>query len=112
MEIRLETWCASCVSGRGEIKEMRGGPLDEAGMWAVMSPKEERKEREGGLVRGMRHESRELTGCWEKEKRTVHKDDECGTMPQPRENGELEDPTQMASAGHTVKQSARHSAVN
>ena len=49
-------------------------------MRVAVSPKEERKEREGGLVRGMRHESRELTGCWEKEKRTVHKDGEHDTM--------------------------------
>ena len=36
----------------GKIKERRGGPLDEAGVRAVVSPKEEGKEREGGLVRG------------------------------------------------------------
>ena len=48
VEIRSETWCAFCVSGGGEIKERRGGPLDEAGVWAVVSPKEEGKEREMG----------------------------------------------------------------
>ena len=48
VEIRSETWCAFCVSGGGEIKERRGGPLDEAGVWAVVSPKEEGKEGEGG----------------------------------------------------------------
>jgi len=39
----------------GEIKERRGGPLDEAGVRAVVSPKEEGKEREGGS--GMRDEA-------------------------------------------------------
>jgi len=49
MGIRLETWCASCASGRGKIKGRKGGgPLDEAGVRAVVSPKEEGKEREGG----------------------------------------------------------------
>ena len=33
----------------GKIKESRGGPLDKAGAWAVVSPKEEEKEREGGV---------------------------------------------------------------
>ena len=44
-------------AAEGEIKESRGGPLDEAGMRAVVSPKEEGKKREGGPVRGTRHES-------------------------------------------------------
>ena len=35
-----------------EIKERRGGSLDEAGVRAVVSPKEERKEREGGSGTG------------------------------------------------------------
>ena len=47
VEIRSETWCASRASG-WEINESRGGPLDEAGVRAVVSPKEEGKEREGG----------------------------------------------------------------
>ena len=95
VEIRSETWRASCTSGGGEIKESRGGPLDEAGVRAVVSPKEERNERErGGPVRGMRRESREPIRCWEKEKRTVHKDGEHGTMPWPCENRVLKDPTQ------------------
>ena len=34
-------------AAKGEIKERRGGPLDEAGVRAVMSPKEEGK---GGPV--------------------------------------------------------------
>ena len=48
VEIRLETWCASCASGGGEINERRGGPLNEAGVRAVVSPKEERKGRGNG----------------------------------------------------------------
>ena len=36
----------------GEIKERRGGLLDEAGVRAVVSPKEERKEREGEMRGG------------------------------------------------------------
>ena len=42
-----------------------------------------------GLVRGTRRESREPIGCWEKEKHTVYKDGEGGTMPRPCEDGEL-----------------------
>ena len=72
-----------------EIKESRGGPLDEAGVRATMFTKEEKREGKGGPVRGTRRESREPTGCWEKEKRTVHKDGECGMMLRPHENGEL-----------------------
>ena len=34
----------------GEIKERRGGPLNEADVWAVVSPKEERREGKGGLI--------------------------------------------------------------
>ena len=74
-------------AAEGEIKERRGGPLDEAGMRAVVSPKEERKEREGGVRyegRGVRVESRPDAG--KKEKRTVHKDGEHYMMPRPREN--------------------------
>ena len=71
----------------GEIKERRGGPLDEAGVRAVVSPKEEGNEtKRGGPVRGTRRESREPTRCWEKEKRIVHKDGEHGTKLRPREN--------------------------
>ena len=33
---------------KGEIKERRGGPLDEAGVRVVVSPKEERKGRGNG----------------------------------------------------------------
>ena len=35
-------------AAEGKIKESRGGPLDEAGVRALMSPKDEGKEREGG----------------------------------------------------------------
>jgi len=66
VEIRSETWCASCVSGGGGNKGEERGPLDEAGVRAVVSPKEEGKEREGGPIRGTRHGSREPTGCWGK----------------------------------------------
>ena len=48
-------------AAEGEIKESRGGPLDEAGVRAVVSPKEEGKEREGGVRyegRGVGVESR------------------------------------------------------
>ena len=48
----------------------------------------------------------------EKEKRTMHKDGECNMMLRPRENGELEDPTQTVSAGHVAKQSGRCNMVN
>jgi len=42
---------------KGEIKERRGGPLEEKGVRAVVSPKEERKEREGEM-RGVRYGKR------------------------------------------------------
>ena len=35
-------------AAEGEIKESRGGPLDEAGVRAVVLPKEKEKKREGG----------------------------------------------------------------
>ena len=35
-------------AAEGEIKERKGGPLDKAGVQAVVSPKEERKEGEMG----------------------------------------------------------------
>ena len=59
---------------------------------------QKKKERrgKGGPVLGTRRESREPTGCWEKEKRTVHKDGECGTMPRPRENGPNTDDVRKA----------------
>ena len=48
VEIRSETWRASCASGRGEIKERKGGPLDEAGVRAVVSPKEGKEKKRWG----------------------------------------------------------------
>jgi len=51
VEIRSKTWCASYASGRGKIKEKRGGPLDGAGVRAIVSPKEEEKGNGGGPVR-------------------------------------------------------------
>ena len=78
---------------KGEIKERRGGPLEEKSVRAVVSPKEERKEREGEMRGGPVQETtvrgREPTGRQEKEKCTVHKDGECGTMLRPREKGKL-----------------------
>ena len=77
------------MSSRGRIK--RGeerGPLDEAGVQAAMSPKEERREGKRGIWdegRVVRVERQPNAG--EKEKCIVHKDGECGTMPRPRENG-------------------------
>ena len=56
VEIRSKTWCASCASGGGEIKDKRGGPLDEAGVRAVVSTKK-KKEREGEME-GVRYEGR------------------------------------------------------
>ena len=68
------------------------------------------KERRGGGVRyegrGVRVETRPDAG--KKEKHTVHKDGECGTMPWPRENGEQRVPTQTAfcRARSTITQHA------
>ena len=88
----------------GEIKERRGGgPLDEAGVRAVVLTKEDKRKGKGGPVWGTTVRGREPIGRQEKEKRTVHKDGECGTMPWPRENGVLKDPTQTAFAGHVAK---------
>ena len=36
-------------AAEGKIKERRRGPLEETGVRAVVSPKEERKEREGEM---------------------------------------------------------------
>ena len=60
------------MSGGGEIKERRGGPLDEAGVRVAVSPKEERKEREwemrGGPVQETTVRGREPTGRQKKGK--------------------------------------------
>ena len=76
--------------------------LDEGGMRAVVSSKEER--REGGSSTGTRAWDREPIGG----KRTVHEDGECSTISWPRENMVLMGLTQTASAGHaeTVTRSA------
>jgi len=85
----------------GEIKERRGGLLEETDVRAAMFTKEERREgMEGGLVQGTRRGRREPTGCQEKEKRTVLKDGECSTMLRPHEKGKLKGPTQMAFTRH------------
>ena len=46
---------------------------------------------------------REPTGRQEKEKRTMHKDTECGILLWPRENRVLPILTQAAFAGHAAK---------
>ena len=61
----------------GGIKERREGSLDEGGVRAAMSPKEERRE---GVWYGDEGEDQERTGGREKEERTAHKDGDCGTM--------------------------------
>ena len=61
----------------GGIKERREGSLDERGVWVAVSPKEERRE---GVRYGDEGEDQEQTRGREKEKRTVHEDDECDTM--------------------------------
>ena len=67
-------------------------------------PKRRKKGRgKGRSGTGMRHGGQEPTECWEKEKRTVHKDGEHCTMPRPLENGVLQILTQAAFAGHAVK---------
>ena len=48
MEIRSDMVCFLCERAEDKGEERRGGPLDEADVRAAMSPKEERKEREGG----------------------------------------------------------------
>ena len=91
-------------AAEGEIKESRGGPLDEAGVRAVVSPKEEGKEREMGGVR-YGDEARESGAdrMLEKEQRTVHKDGVHCTMPRSHENRTIMDPTSTAFAGHATK---------
>ena len=73
--------------------------LDEGGVRMVVSPKEERRE---GVWYGDEDEDQERTGGWEKEKRTVHEDGECGTMSRTCEDMVLMGPTPMESAGNTV----------
>ena len=57
-------WRASCASERrGGIKERREGSLDEGGVWAALSPKEERRE---GVRYGDEVKYQERTGGREK----------------------------------------------
>ena len=83
----------------GGIKERREGSLDEGGVRAAMSPKEERKER---VQYGDEGEDQERTGGREKEEHTAHKDGECGTVSWPCEDRVLMGPTPTASVGHAV----------
>ena len=69
----------------------------------LCSQKKIRGREKGGPVWGTTVRGREPIGRQEKEKRTVHKDGECGTMLRPRENGKLKGPTQIVFAGHVGK---------
>ena len=83
--------------------ERRTGPLDEAGVRRSCHQKKKERREKGGPVRETRRESREPTGCWEKEKRIVHKDGEHCTMTRPRKNGMLQILTQTTFVGHAAK---------
>ena len=41
--------CFLCERVEDKGEERRGGPLDEAGVWVTMSPKEERREGKRGV---------------------------------------------------------------
>jgi len=84
----------------GEIKERREGSLDEGGMQAAVSPKEERRK---GVQYGDEGKDQEPTGCQVKEKRIVHEDGECGMMLWPCGARVLMGLTQTASTGHATK---------
>ena len=73
------------LSGWG-IRERGGDPLDGGDVRAAMSPKEENRR---GAWYGDKGEDRELTGCREKGKRTVHEYGGCGIMPWLHEDGVL-----------------------
>ena len=88
---------------RGNKGEERGSARRGRRAGGRVTKRRKKGERRGGPVRGTRRESREPTGCWEKEKRTVHKDAECGIMLWPRENRVLPILTQAAFAGHAAK---------
>ena len=94
-------------AAEGEIKESRGGPLDEAGVQAVVLPKEKEKEREGEMRggSGTGNDGAGQRADWTpgKEKCTVHKNGEHCTLSRPCENGTLMDPTSTAFAGHAAK---------
>jgi len=61
-----------------------------------------RRKRREGVWYGDEGEDQERTGGQEKEKHTVHKDGECGTMSRPCEDRVLMGSTPTASAGHAV----------
>ena len=53
VEIRSGTRCASCANDRGKIKGRKGGgPLDEAGVRAVVLTKEDKRKGKGGAGMG------------------------------------------------------------
>ena len=58
-----QPWRASCASKRRGIKERREGSLDEGGVRAALSPKEERRE---GVRYGDEGECQKRTGGREK----------------------------------------------
>ena len=61
VEIRSETWCASCASGGGGNKGEERGSLEETDVRAAMFTKEERREGMEGVRykgRGVGVESR------------------------------------------------------
>jgi len=79
-------------AAEGEIKERKGGGVRSTrqACGRPCSQKKKGGRGNGGVQyegQGERVESRPDVG--EKEKRTVHKDGECGMMLRPRENGEL-----------------------
>ena len=78
--------------------------LDEGGVRAAVSPKEERRER---VWYGDEDEDQERIRGREKEKRTVHEDGECGTMSRTCEDRVLMGPTPTASTGHAVTTTPR-----
>ena len=88
----------------GGIKERREGSLDEGGVRAAVSPKEERRE---GVRYGDEGEDQERSRGREKEQRTVHEDGECGTMSRTCEDRVLMGPTPTASVGHALTATQR-----
>jgi len=61
-----------------------------------------KRRKKGGVRYGDEGEDQERTEGWQKEKRIVHEDGECGTMSQTCEDRVLMGPTPTASAGHEV----------
>ena len=66
-------------------------------------PKRRKKRGKGGSSTEMRAWGQEPTGCQEKEKCTVHEDNECGTMSWPCGDKVLIGPTPTVSVGHAAK---------